>query len=202
MRRMTCRTGSVYLAGRLVPGAPWQLDVAGGQLAGAAALPDEALDLSLAIHINRNMAPCLVAFARLVFAEGDPEHAALLAGAAAGLRQRPRRRAWPVLRPGEADLVAQVRQAQGAVRSDEIFAAGSRLSQREAVAHPGPAPDRHPGALTHGLACPARHRHGRPDLLLPGSPGHLWPNLPCTSPRAASIGAGLAAASWAAQPSP
>jgi len=39
------------------------LDVAGGQLAGARALLDEALDLSLAIHINRNMALCLVAFA-------------------------------------------------------------------------------------------------------------------------------------------
>jgi len=80
------------------------------------------------------MALCLVAFARLAFAEGGPEQAALLAGTAAGLRRRARRRAWPVLRPGEADLVAQVRQAQGAVRSDEAFAAGSRLSQREAVA--------------------------------------------------------------------
>lgn len=79
------------------------LDVAGGQLAEARALLDEALDLSLAIHINRNMVLCLVAFARLAFAEGDPEQAALLAGAAAGLRQRARRRAWPVLRRGEAD---------------------------------------------------------------------------------------------------
>ena len=40
------------------------LDVAGGQLAEARALPDEALDLSLAIQINRNMALCLVAFPR------------------------------------------------------------------------------------------------------------------------------------------
>ena len=73
------------------------------------------------------------------------EARALLAGAAAGLRQRARRRAWPVLRPGEADLLAQVRQAQGAVRFDEAFAAGSRLSQREAVAAiRGPAPHRHP----------------------------------------------------------
>ena len=35
------------------------------------------------------MALCLVAFARLAFAEGDPELAALLAGAAAGLQPRP-----------------------------------------------------------------------------------------------------------------
>ena len=39
------------------------LNVAGGQLAEARALLDEALDLSLAIHINHNMALCLVAFA-------------------------------------------------------------------------------------------------------------------------------------------
>jgi len=110
------------------------LDVAGGQPAEARALLDEALDLSLAIHINRNMALCLVAFAPLAFAEDDPEQAALLAGSAAGLRQRARRRAWPVPRRGEADLVAQVRQAQGAVPFDKVFAAGSRLSQREAVA--------------------------------------------------------------------
>jgi hypothetical protein len=88
MRRVTCRTGSA------VPGwPPGTLDAAGGQLAGARALPGGAPDLSLAIQINRNMALCLVAFARLAFAEGDPERAALLAGAAAGLRQRARRRA-------------------------------------------------------------------------------------------------------------
>jgi len=135
MRRMTCRTGSAIPGWPPGPGcslAPWMSR--GGQPAEARALLDEALDLSLAIHINRNMALCLVAFAPLAFAEGDPEQAALLAGSAAGLRQRARRRAWPVLRRGEADLVAQVRQAQGAVPFDEVFAAGSRLSQREAVA--------------------------------------------------------------------
>ena len=79
------RFGYTWLAAwsRVQPGT---LDVAGGRLA-------EALDLSLAIRTNRNMALCLVAFARLAFAEGDPEQAALLAGAAAGLRQRARRRA-------------------------------------------------------------------------------------------------------------
>ena len=43
------------------------MDVAGGQLAEARAQLDEALDVSLAIHINRNMALCVVAFARLAF---------------------------------------------------------------------------------------------------------------------------------------
>jgi hypothetical protein len=65
---------------------------------------------------------------------GDPERAALLAGAAEGLRRRAGVLAWPILRPGDADLVAQVRQALGADRFDQVFAAGTRLTQREAVA--------------------------------------------------------------------
>jgi hypothetical protein len=68
--------------------------------------------------------------------------------------------------------------------------------------HPGPAPHRHPGALTHGPACPARHRHGRPDLRLPGSPGHLWPKLPSTSPGRHQSAPDLRRRSWAAQASP
>ena len=43
-------------------------------------------------------------------------------------------RAWPLLRRDEAELVAQVRQALGADRFDQPYAAGSRLSQQEAVA--------------------------------------------------------------------
>jgi hypothetical protein len=65
------------------------LDVAGGQPAEARALLDEALDLSLAIHINRNMALCLVAFARLAFAEGHPELAALLATHSSDFSSKP-----------------------------------------------------------------------------------------------------------------
>ena len=115
------------------------LDVAGGQLAQARALPDEALDLSLAIQINRNIAPCLVAFARLASGEGGPELAAPLARAAAGLRQRARRRARPVLRRGKAGLVAQVRLAQGAVRSVEVFAGGFPAQPAGGCSrHPGP----------------------------------------------------------------
>ena len=38
------------------------------------------------------------------------------------------------MRRGEAELVAQVRQALGSDRFDQAFAAGSRLSQQEAVA--------------------------------------------------------------------
>jgi hypothetical protein len=35
---------------------------------------------------------------------------------------------------GEAELVAQVRQALGADRFDQAFAAGARLTRREALA--------------------------------------------------------------------
>ena len=111
-----------------------------GQPEEARAPLDEGLELSLAAHSTRSVTLCLAAFARWALAAGDPEQAALLAGAAEGLHQRAGLRAWPILRPGEADLVAQVRQALGAGRFDQVFATGARLTQREAVAA---ARDRH-----------------------------------------------------------
>ena len=80
------------------------------------------------------MALNLGAYAQLELAGGDPERAARLAGAAEGLRQRGGLPAWPMLRRSEAELVAQIRQALDAHRFDQAFAAGGRLSQREAVA--------------------------------------------------------------------
>jgi long-subunit acyl-CoA synthetase (AMP-forming) len=77
---------------------------------------------------------CLAGFAQLTFVEGNAEQAALLAGAAEGLRQRVGLRAWPSHRRAEAALVDQIRQALGVDRFDQAFAAGARLSQREAVA--------------------------------------------------------------------
>jgi predicted ATPase len=112
-----------------------------GRLDQARELLDEALNLSLAIRVSRNVALCLAAFARLALAEGDPERAALAAGAADGLRRRAGVRAWPVLRRGEADLAAQLRQVLGAERFDQVFASGSRLSQREAAAAARGRPD-------------------------------------------------------------
>jgi ATP/maltotriose-dependent transcriptional regulator MalT len=97
-------------------------------------LLDEALDLSLAIRVSRNVALCLIGFARLALAEGDAERAALAVGAADGLRRRAGLRPWPVLRPGEADLTTQIRQALGTARFDQAFASGAGLSQREAAA--------------------------------------------------------------------
>jgi predicted ATPase/class 3 adenylate cyclase len=110
------------------------LAVVQGRLDQARELLDEALDLSLSIRIIRNVTLCLAAFAQLAFAEGDPERAALLAGAAEGLRRRAGFSTWPMLRRGEAELAAQIRQALGDDRFGQAFAAGSRLSQQEAVA--------------------------------------------------------------------
>ena len=110
------------------------LAVVGGRLEEARALLEEGLELSLAAHSTRSVTLCLTAFAQLAFVEGDGERAALLAGAVEGLRQRVGLRALILLRQGEAELVAQVRQALGADRFEEVFAAGARLTQKEAVA--------------------------------------------------------------------
>ncbi len=110
------------------------LAVAQGRLEEARAPMEEGLELSLAAHSTRGVTLCLTAFARLAFVEGDLRRAALLAGAADGLRRRVGLRPWPLLRRDEAELVAQIREALGADQFDEPYAAGSRLSQQEAVA--------------------------------------------------------------------
>jgi predicted ATPase len=110
------------------------LDVVRGRLDEAKELLSEALSLSLASRSTPFVALTLAAYARLEFAEGDPEQAARLEGAAEGLRKRSGLQAWPMHRQGEADLVAQIRQTLGARQFDQAFSAGTRLSQREAVA--------------------------------------------------------------------
>jgi ATP/maltotriose-dependent transcriptional regulator MalT len=100
----------------------------------ARALLDEGLELSLATHNTRNVTLCLTVFAQLAFVQGEGERAALLAGAAEGLRQRVGLQAWPLEREGGAQMVAQVRQAVGADRFDRDFAAGLRLNRQEAIA--------------------------------------------------------------------
>ena len=97
-------------------------------------LLDEGLELSLATHSTRNVTLTLTAFAQLAFVQGQGERAALLAGAAEGLRQRVGLRAWPLQRQGETQMVAQIRQALGADPFDQNFAAGVRLSRQQAIA--------------------------------------------------------------------
>jgi 5-methylcytosine-specific restriction endonuclease McrA len=70
---------------------------------------------------------CLTAFVQLAFVQGEGERAALLAGAAEGLRQRVGLRAWPLQRQEETQMVAHIRQALGADQFDQNFAAGVRL---------------------------------------------------------------------------
>jgi tetratricopeptide (TPR) repeat protein len=119
------------------------LALAQGRLEDAQALLEEALEQSLAARSTQLLTLCLAAFAQLAFVAGDPQRAALLAGAAESLRRRVGVRAWPSHRRAEAALVDQLRQALGADRFDQAFAAGARLSQQEAVAT---AQRRRPGA--------------------------------------------------------
>lgn len=51
-----------------------------------------------------------------------------------GLRRRVGLWVWPAHRRPEAELVAQLRQVLEAARFDQVFAAGTRLTRREAVA--------------------------------------------------------------------
>jgi len=121
------------------------LALARGQQQEARALLDEALGQSVAAHSTRGVTLCLAAFAQWALAAGDPEWAAQMAGAAEGLRRRAGLRAWPVLRQGDAELAAKVRQALGPGRFDQVFAAGTRLTQQEAVAA---ARDRHSASIS------------------------------------------------------
>jgi tetratricopeptide (TPR) repeat protein len=132
-RELADRLGSAWLTAtsRVQLGT---LAILQGRLDQARELLEEALDVSLANRNTRNVTMCLAALAQLAFAEGDPERAALLAGAAEGLRGRAGLRTWPVLRRGEADLVNQARQALGDDRFGQAFTAGSALSQQQAVA--------------------------------------------------------------------
>jgi ATP/maltotriose-dependent transcriptional regulator MalT len=109
------------------------LALARGRPEEARALLDEGLELSAA-QSTRNLTLCLTAFAQLAFVQGDGERAALLAGAAEGLRQRVGLRAWPLQQQGEAQMVAQIRQALGADQFDQGFAAGARLNRQQAIA--------------------------------------------------------------------
>jgi predicted ATPase len=111
------------------------LAVLQGRLDEARALLAEALDLSLTARSTQLVTLCLTGYARLALADGDPERAARLQGAAEGLRRRVGLSAWPHAQRLEAELVAQVRQRLGAARFDQAYSAGSGLTQQQAVAN-------------------------------------------------------------------
>jgi predicted ATPase len=108
--------------------------LASAQLDEARALLDEGLRLSLRSHNTRNVSLILFGFARLALAARHPERAARLAAAAGELRERIGLRPWPMLRRGEDELRAQIREALGPDRFMDVSAAGTRLTQREAIA--------------------------------------------------------------------
>ena len=62
------------------------LALARGRPEEARALLDEGLELSLATHSTRNVTLCLTAFAQMALGQAQGERAALLAGAAEGLK--------------------------------------------------------------------------------------------------------------------
>jgi predicted ATPase len=133
MNDLAERSGYPWLAGwsQVLMGT---VALAQGRLDQARDLLGEALDQGLSANTTSSVAVGLMAVARLALADGDPGRAALLAAAAEGLRRRAGLRVWPVLRRGEAELVAHIRGALRASAFDEKYATGARLSRREAVA--------------------------------------------------------------------
>ena len=88
-RRAAWRSGAAVTGSPRAPAC--SLGIPGllrGRLDEARMLLEEALDLSLAARSTPFVTMCLAAYARLAFAEGDPEQAARLEGAAEGLRRR------------------------------------------------------------------------------------------------------------------
>jgi predicted ATPase len=111
------------------------LAVLQGRLDEARALLAEALDLSLTARSTQLVTLCVKGYARLALADGEPERAARLEGAAEGLRRRVGLSAWPQTQRLEAEWVAQIRRRLGAARFDQAYSAGSRLTQQQAVAN-------------------------------------------------------------------
>src|SRR5580704_8301238 len=84
----------------VVPGAARPPGPRAGSARGGPGAAGRGLELSLATHNTRNVTLCLTVFAQLAFVQGEGERAALLAGAAEGLRQRVGLQAWPLEREG------------------------------------------------------------------------------------------------------
>jgi predicted ATPase len=111
------------------------LAVRAGRLDEARALLAESVDASEETELSTlTVTFALVASAQLALAERDARRAAMALGAADGLRHHAGLRAWPSIRPGEAELATRVAQEIDPQDFEDAFAAGSELSHREAVA--------------------------------------------------------------------
>jgi hypothetical protein len=112
---------------------------------------DEGLELSLAAHSTRGVTLCLTAYARLAFVEGDPQRAALLAGAVDGLRRRVGLRPWPLLRRGGAGRPGPGRTGIGSTsRTRPAPASASRKRWQPSAPAPKADPPRPRGAEDGG----------------------------------------------------
>jgi hypothetical protein len=89
----------------------------------------EAVELSI-----QSVTFSLVASAELALAQGNARQAASALGAADGLRQRAGLRLWPSKRRSEAELRARVSGNLGPQVFENVFATGSQLNRREAIA--------------------------------------------------------------------
>jgi hypothetical protein len=131
------------LGGRF--GNRWLVSVARTQLASLAVRTghlDEARALLVESMVasedtaisTQTLTFCLIAFAEIALAGGDPQQATLALGAADGLRQRAGLHAWPSMRRGEAELVTRAAGRLGPQDFQKVFAAGSRFNRSDAVA--------------------------------------------------------------------
>jgi predicted ATPase len=109
------------------------LEVRAGRLDEARALLARSVDASDDAELSTlTVSFSLVAAAELALAEGDARRAAVALGAADGLRRRAGLKAWPSMRPSEAELVNRVAEDDSS-DFEAAFAEGAELSHREAV---------------------------------------------------------------------
>jgi Epoxide hydrolase N terminus len=163
-----------------------------GRADDALALLHEGLDLGLAAHSTHSVSLSLAAFARLAFVEGNPERAALLAGAAEGLRRRVGLPAWPMLRRGEAELIHPFRLQVPQADLDDLH---DRLRRTR-------WPDELPGVgwsygVSRDYLRTSRPTGGRATTGGPGRPG----STPSRSSSRRSTGSGSTSCT-SARPSP
>jgi hypothetical protein len=106
-----------------------------GHLDEARALLVKLVDASEAVELSiQSVTFSLVASAELALAQGNARQAASALGAADGLRQRAGLRLWPSKRRSEAELRARVSGNLGPQVFENVFATGSQLNRREAIA--------------------------------------------------------------------
>jgi ATP/maltotriose-dependent transcriptional regulator MalT len=106
-----------------------------GHLDEARALLVKSVDARETVELStQSVTFSLIASAELALAHGNARHAASALGAADGLRQRAGLRPWPSMRRSEAELHARVSEKLGLPVFEEVFATGSQLNRREAIA--------------------------------------------------------------------